>query len=62
MREHGALLPDDIANAKAAGVTDAEIVETIANVAINIFTNYLNIVAETEIDFPVVSATELAPA
>ncbi|HEX6005074.1 MAG TPA: carboxymuconolactone decarboxylase family protein [Burkholderiales bacterium] len=39
-------------NAKAAGLDDADIVEAVANVAVNVFTNYLNLVADTEIDFP----------
>jgi uncharacterized peroxidase-related enzyme len=39
---------------KSAGLSDGEIVEVIANVVVNIFTNYLNIVANTDIDFPVV--------
>jgi hypothetical protein len=38
------------------GFTDGEITEIIANVVLNIFTNYFNIAAGTEIDFP------LAPA
>lgn len=42
-----------IARARAADLTDADIVETVANVVANIFTNYLNHVAETDIDFPV---------
>ncbi|PWE29885.1 peroxidase [Maritimibacter sp. 55A14] len=42
--------------ARAAGLSEADIVETVANVVANIFTNYLNHVAETDIDFPVVSA------
>jgi hypothetical protein len=29
-------------------------VEIIANIALNVFTNYLNLVASTEVDFPVV--------
>jgi uncharacterized peroxidase-related enzyme len=41
---------------RSAGVTDAEIVEVIATVAINIFTNYFNHVAGTDIDFPYVNA------
>jgi uncharacterized peroxidase-related enzyme len=44
---------DDV---RGAGVTDAEVLEVIAQVAMNIFTNYLNIVADTDIDFPVVRA------
>jgi uncharacterized peroxidase-related enzyme len=60
VRQRGAVAPDAIAQARAAGVTDAEIVEIVAHVALNVFTNYLNIVAGTEIDFPVVRAAELA--
>jgi hypothetical protein len=36
------------------GVTDAEVVEVVAHVALTTFTNYLNEVAGTDIDFPVV--------
>lgn len=50
----------DVATVKAAGVTDAEIAETIGHVALNILTNYFNITAGTEIDFPVVRAHALA--
>lgn len=39
---------------RAAGVSDEEVVEIIANIAANIFTNYFNHIAGTEIDFPVV--------
>lgn len=39
-----------------AGYGDAEIVEIVANVAMNIFTNYFNDVAGTEVDFPFVRA------
>lgn len=42
---------------REAGFTDAEIVEIVANVALNIFTNYINHVAGTEIDFPKVETT-----
>lgn len=38
--------------ARAAGITDEEIVDVVAHIAINVFTNYLNNVAETAIDFP----------
>lgn len=36
------------------GVSAAELIEVVANVALNTFTNMLNHVADTEIDFPVV--------
>lgn len=49
-------LPDsDIDALKSAGFTDGEIVEIIATVSINVLTNYFNLVARTEIDFPKVA-------
>ena len=41
-----------IAKVRAAGFGDAEITEIVANVALTIFTNYINIVAQTTVDFP----------
>lgn len=45
----------DVAAVKAAGYNDAQIVEIISHVSLNIFTNITNNVARTKIDFPVVS-------
>lgn len=42
----------DIGEVRAAGLDDGAIAEVVANVALNIFTNYFNHVAETDIDFP----------
>jgi hypothetical protein len=39
---------------------DTQIVEIVAVVAENVFANFVNIVAQTEIDFPVVRAAEAA--
>jgi uncharacterized peroxidase-related enzyme len=39
---------------KAQGFDDAAILEVLTNVVLNIFTNYTNHIAGTEIDFPVV--------
>ena len=39
-----------------------QVVEIVALVAENSFTNYLNEVAKTDIDFPVVHASEVAKA
>ena len=47
---------EDIWKMRDAGFGEDVIVETVANVAENIFTNYINHVAETEIDFPAVPA------
>ncbi|MGM4914683.1 carboxymuconolactone decarboxylase family protein [Rhizobium sp. 768_B6_N1_8] len=50
----------DITAVRAAGFSDAQIVEIVALVAENTFTNYLNEVAKTDIDFPVASAANAA--
>jgi len=50
----GRVSDDTLADARAAGVTDAEIIEVVAHVALNVFTNYVNNVAETTVDFPAV--------
>jgi uncharacterized peroxidase-related enzyme len=44
----------------SAGVTEGEVGEIIGNIALNILTNYFNIIAKTDIDFPVVTAHETA--
>jgi len=44
---------------RAAGYSDAQIIDIVALVAENVFTNFVNLVAHTEIDFPVVRAAEL---
>jgi uncharacterized peroxidase-related enzyme len=51
---------EDFAAVKAAGYTDAQIIEIVQHVALNTWTNYINTVGETEIDFPVVSARKVA--
>lgn len=48
----GQLKDADIEAARSAGLSEAHIVEVIANVAINILTNYTNNAAQTDIDFP----------
>lgn len=58
--ERGWVSDDDVKSVRAAGANDAEIVETVASVALNIFTNYFNHVAGTEIDFPEVEPVEVA--
>ena len=54
--QRGELSESEFKAARAAKLTDAEIVETVANVALNILTNYLNHVAQTVVDFPEVKA------
>ena len=56
----GQITDGALAAARAAGITDTEVVEVVAHVALNVFTNYLNNVSQTEIDFPVVSLAAAA--
>lgn len=60
--QRGELSDAEFQAARAAGLTDAEIIETVANVALNIFTNYTNHVARTVVDFPAVKPVETATA
>jgi uncharacterized peroxidase-related enzyme len=48
----------DLSNLKSAGFSEAATLEIIATVALNILTNYVNNVAQTDIDFPVVQPLE----
>ncbi len=54
VRERGHVSDGDIKAVRDAGFSDGQIVEIIAVTAENIFTNLLNVVAQTDIDFPVV--------
>ncbi|MFC9993525.1 carboxymuconolactone decarboxylase family protein [Nocardia sp. NPDC127526] len=58
VRARGGVEEADIKSARAAGLSDGEITEVIANVALNVFTNYLNKAVETDIDWPVVRHRE----
>ncbi len=49
----GHVSEEDIADVKAAGYSDAQIIEIVAHVALNTLTNYLNEAFKTEIDFPI---------
>jgi uncharacterized peroxidase-related enzyme len=53
--KRGRVSDADVAAVRRAGLSDAEILDVVANVALTTFTNYLNEVAKTEIDFPVVT-------
>ncbi len=50
--ERGRVSDLDLADARLAGLDDAALTEVVANVALNLFTNYFNHVAQTDIDFP----------
>jgi uncharacterized peroxidase-related enzyme len=57
--QRGEVSDVDLTQARASGMTDGEIIETVANVALNIFTNYVNHVAHTVVDFPEVKVDQI---
>ena len=56
----GHVASTDVAEVRLAGYSDAQIVEIVQHVALNTWTNYINEVAQTEIDFPMVEARKAA--
>lgn len=56
VEQRGRVSDESFSAIKSAGYLEAEIVEIVLNVSLNILTNYINNVAHTEIDFPVVRA------
>ncbi len=60
VRARGHVSDDEVRAVKAAGYDDAQVIEIVMHVALNTWTNYINNVAETDIDFPVVTARKAA--
>jgi uncharacterized peroxidase-related enzyme len=60
--QRGHVSDADLNAVKAAGYSQAEIVEIVLHVALNTLTNYINEVAQTEIDFPGVNPATRAAA
>jgi uncharacterized peroxidase-related enzyme len=50
----GHVSDSDIETVKAAGYDDGQVIEIVLHVALNTWTNYINEVAKTDIDFPLV--------
>jgi uncharacterized peroxidase-related enzyme len=50
--QRGEISDQDLGALRQAGFSDAEIIEIVANIALNVFTNYLNLLSKTELDFP----------
>ena len=48
----GHIADADLSAVRDAGFNNAQIIEIVQHVALNVWTNYLNEVAKTEIDFP----------
>jgi uncharacterized peroxidase-related enzyme len=60
VRARGHVTDEDVRAVKDAGYDDAQVIEIVQHVALNIWTNYLNLVADTEIDFPLVTVRKAA--
>ena len=52
VEQRGRLGAAELSSFKAAGFADADVLEVLVNVVLNIFTNYTNHIAGTEVDFP----------
>jgi uncharacterized peroxidase-related enzyme len=59
LNARGAVSNGDLDEVRGAGFDDAAIAEVVANVALHVFTNYFNRMAQTDLDFPKVP--ELKP-
>ena len=57
-KNKGNVSSDEIVAAKVAGYNDGDILEIVLNVVSNTLTNYVNHIAQTEVDFPSVKAGE----
>jgi len=55
LERRGDVSDAQLAAARAAGITDGEVAEVVVHVALNVLTNYFNVLARTEVDFPPVS-------
>ena len=54
VEQRGQVDAADVENVRKAGFNDEEIVEILAHVALNLFTNYVNIALDVPVDFPTV--------
>jgi alkylhydroperoxidase family enzyme len=54
----GRVTEGDIEAVKSAGYDDGQVIEIVLHVALNTWTNYLNVAAQTDIDFPIVRARD----
>ena len=56
----GRIADADVDAARRAGLSDTEIAEVIAQVALNIFTHYFNNATDVEVDFPKIALRKSA--
>lgn len=55
VEQRGQVMPADVAALKEAGFQDEQVVEILAHVALNLFTNYVNVALDVPTDFPKVA-------
>lgn len=60
VRGRGHIGDADLEEVRRAGYDDAQVIEIVQHVALNVWTNYINLVAQTDIDFPVVTVRKAA--
>jgi uncharacterized peroxidase-related enzyme len=58
VKNRGRITDAQLEAVRSAGYGDAEVVEIVAHVGMNIFSNYFNHIAGTVIDFPLVKTAE----
>ena len=56
VRDRGQVGDADVAALRQAGFDDGQIVELLAHVALNLFTNYVNVAFDVPVDFPRVAS------
>jgi len=60
VRERGHVSEEDVRAVKFAGYDDAQLIEIVLHVALNTWTNYINEVTKTDVDFPVITPRKAA--
>jgi alkylhydroperoxidase family enzyme len=52
VEQRGQVSDADVGAMRAAGFDDGQVVEVLAHVALNLFTNYVNVAFAVPVDFP----------
>lgn len=60
VNNRGRVTDGDLSAVRVAGYSDAQILEIVLHVALNTLTNYVNEVAQTDVDFPLVQVRQAA--
>jgi uncharacterized peroxidase-related enzyme len=60
VEERGHASAEEVAAVRAAGFSDAAVVEIVAHVALNLFTNYVNVAFDVPVDFAPVKLRKAA--